>query len=118
MAKQKIKITPDMAKVGARILADRYDALGDGVDALIAVDVFEAMWNAANQDRAVDAVPSKSPTDLNRVLRLVLAAKNHGTHLLDGLSEADRDMLGDARRIVERLRNSAVQPRYVTMTHA
>ena len=39
-------ITPEMAQAGARVLADRYDLLGDRVDERIAIDVFSAM-NAA-----------------------------------------------------------------------
>ena len=39
----QVAITPEMKQVGATILANSYDSLGDGVDELIAAEVFKAM---------------------------------------------------------------------------
>jgi hypothetical protein len=65
----------------------------------------------------------ESPTDLNRVLRIALIAKNHGPQFLDNadsfdrllgrgrFAEMDSRSLRDIRRIVEGFANSTAEVR-------
>jgi hypothetical protein len=46
------EITPEMAKAGARVLAERYDLLGDEVDGMVATRVFLAMLEASGGSTA------------------------------------------------------------------
>jgi hypothetical protein len=45
-ADDALEVTPEMARAGARVLADRYDLLGDEVDGMVATRVFLAMLEA------------------------------------------------------------------------
>jgi hypothetical protein len=38
-----LEVTPAMARAGARLLAEHFDSLGDGVDELVAREIFSAM---------------------------------------------------------------------------
>lgn len=44
----EITITAEMKRIGASILAERYDLLGDEIDEDVATRVFEAMAAAAS----------------------------------------------------------------------
>lgn len=39
-----IEVTRHMAQIGAQLLGERYDSFGDGVDKLIAAEIFTAMF--------------------------------------------------------------------------
>jgi hypothetical protein len=43
----RLNVTPKMARAGARVLADRYNLLGDEVDGMVATRVFLAMLEAS-----------------------------------------------------------------------
>ena len=49
----QVIVTPEMKQAGAAILASSYDSLGDGVDELIAAEVFTAMLMKSDQRAAV-----------------------------------------------------------------
>jgi hypothetical protein len=42
-----VEVTEEMKRAGAKVLADAYDSVGDGVDGLIAEEVFRAMRSAS-----------------------------------------------------------------------
>lgn len=56
-----IEITPEMARAGARVLAEAYDSFGDGLDEAAAQEAFRAMLSASPLQHAL-----VKPSDLER----------------------------------------------------